>query len=42
MPLAAVHVQAQHGQATSRPQAQKPCVVRKSSDCSAAFTETQV
>ena len=39
MPLAAVQIQAQHGQAKSRPQSQGPCVVLKSSYGSASFTE---
>jgi hypothetical protein len=39
MPLAAVHIQAQHGHAQASPQAKGPRVVHKSSLWCAAFTE---
>ena len=42
MPLAAVHIQAQHGHAQARPQAQMPCVMREKPVWIAAFTECTV
>src|ERR1700722_298724 len=42
MPLAALHIQAQHGHAQARPQAQKPCVVSEYPVWIAAFTEPSV
>jgi len=40
MPLAAVHLQAQHGHAQACPQVQMPRVARENSVWSAAFTES--
>jgi len=42
MPLAAVHIQGQHGHAQGSPQAQTPCGVRELPVWIAAFTESPV
>jgi hypothetical protein len=42
MPLATVHIQAQHGHAQASPQVQIPFVARENSVWIAAFTESPV
>jgi hypothetical protein len=42
MPLAAEHIQAQHGHAQACPQAEMPCVVREQPARIAFFTEPSV
>ena len=42
MPLAAVHIQAQHGHVQACPQAEMPCVAREQPVWIASFTEPSV